>query len=116
MAFAAAGVEGLCDTNHTMLAMALSFLAKCRTHPGCEAKIRSIASALAFCLDPENSLDQMEASGLTSGSGAARVCCCVFGRDEGRSEFTFTPQHVETLCADSMLKLSSICHCPCRPC
>ena len=34
---------------------------------------------------------------MTTGGYAARVCCSVFGRDEGGSEFTFTPQHVELL-------------------
>ena len=39
----------------------------------------------------------MEEVGLTTGAEAAKVCCSVFGRDEGESEFTFTPLHIKTL-------------------
>eukprot|EP01043_Picozoa_sp_COSAG02_P061910 COSAG02_NODE_8418_length_2578_cov_186.219847_1_plen_273_part_10 len=92
---ASAGVEGLQDTNHSVLMWALSFLAKCSSLAGCEAAIRSAATALAFCL--ENSLDFMEELGVTTGAMAARVCCSVFGRDEGGSTFTFTPLHIKTL-------------------
>jgi hypothetical protein len=98
VAFAAAGVEGLQDTHHCMLATFLAFLAKMPGQPGCEDKIRSAASALAFCL--AHSLDQAQELGSTSGGMAARVCCSVFGRDEGGSEFTFTPQHIELLTED----------------
>eukprot|EP01047_Picozoa_sp_COSAG01_P085103 COSAG01_NODE_18550_length_1067_cov_0.817526_2_plen_216_part_01 len=80
---ASAGVEGLQDTNHAVLIMALSWLAKCSSLGGCEATIRSAATALAFCL--ENSLDQMEELGYTTGAMAASGCCSVFGRDEGGS-------------------------------
>ena len=92
---ASAGVEGLQDTNHSVLLMALSWLAKCSSFAGCEATIRSAATALAFCL--ENSLEYIEELGITTGSYTARVCCSVFGRDEGGSTFTFTPLHIKTL-------------------
>jgi hypothetical protein len=95
VAFAAAGLEGLEDTDHGMLQVPLSFLAKTAGQPGCETKIRGVASALAFSL--EHSLDMMEELGWTTGTIAARVCCSVFGRDEGGSEFTFTAQHIELL-------------------
>jgi hypothetical protein len=95
VAFAAAGVEGLQDTHHGMVLYALSFLAKMPGQPGCEAKIRGAARALAFCLS--HSLDFAQEIGSTTGGLAARVCCSVFGRDEGGSEFTFTPQHIEVL-------------------
>jgi hypothetical protein len=88
VAFAAAGVEGLQDAEHSVLGVALCIVARCGTQPGCEAKVRSMATALVFCL--ENSLDFMKGSGGTSGAFAARVCCSVFGRDEGGSELTFT--------------------------
>jgi hypothetical protein len=39
----------------------------------------------------------MEELGMTTGAMAARVCCSVFGRDEGGSTFTFTPLHIKTL-------------------
>ena len=95
VAFADAGLDGLRDTNNSMLTLALGLLAKCGAQPGCEAKIRGAATALGFCL--ENSLDCMEEMGLTTGAYAARVCCSVFGRDEGGSELTFTQQQVDLL-------------------
>ena len=39
----------------------------------------------------------MEELGWTTGAMAARVCCSVFGRDEGGSEFTFTAQHISLM-------------------
>jgi len=98
VAFAAAGVEGLQDTDHGVLQVSLAFLPKIAGQPGCEAKIRGAASALAFSL--EHSLDFMEELGWTTGAAAARVCCSVFGRDEGGSEFTFTAQHIALLTED----------------
>jgi hypothetical protein len=77
---------------------AISFLAKCSGYPGCEPKVRGVAPALAFCL--EHSLDFMAEFGYTTGAGAARVCCAVFGKDEGGSEFTFTPLHIQLLTDD----------------
>ena len=38
--------------------------------------------------------------GLTTNAIAARVCCAVFGRDEGGSEFSFTPYHIDMLIAE----------------
>eukprot|EP01043_Picozoa_sp_COSAG02_P084333 COSAG02_NODE_22186_length_760_cov_26.373676_1_plen_139_part_10 len=70
-------------------------LSLCSRLAGCEAAIRDAATALAFCL--ENSLDLGEELGATTGAMAARVCCSVFGRDEGGSTFTFTPLHIKTL-------------------
>jgi hypothetical protein len=90
-----AGVEGLEDVNYCVLGFALGVVLSCVHQPGCEAKIRSIASALGFCL--ENSLDIMTSMGRTTGGNAALIICKVFGRDEGGSEFTFTPFHIETL-------------------
>ena len=49
VAFAAAGVEGLRDTNHCVVVYALTWLAKCGSQPECQAKIRGAATALAFC-------------------------------------------------------------------
>ena len=92
---ASAGVEGLQDTSHAVLYFALSWLSVCSRLAGCEAAIRNAATALAFCL--ENSLDHCEELGVTTGTNAARVCCSVFGRDEGGSAFTFTPLHIKTL-------------------
>jgi hypothetical protein len=71
-AVAAAGVEGLHDTNHCALFHSLCVLRNCRSQPGCEAKIRRLASALAFCL--EHDLDFMEQIGMTTASYAAQLC------------------------------------------
>ena len=72
VAFAAAGAEGLHDTSHTSLSQALNVLRNCRQQPGCEARIRSLAPALAFCL--ENDLDYIEQLGLTTASYATQIC------------------------------------------
>ncbi len=95
VAFASAGVEGLQDTAHPVVFFAICLVHKCRSQVGCEAKIRGVAPSLLFCL--EHSLDQMKDIGMTTGSYAARLCCAVFGRDEGGSEFTFTPEHIKLL-------------------
>ena len=71
-AFAAAGVEGMHDTNHYALYNSLCLLRNCRSQPGCEAKIRQLAPALAFCL--EHDLDYLEQLGMTTGSTAAQIC------------------------------------------
>ena len=71
-AVAAAGVEGLHDTNHVALFILLALLRNCRSQPGCEAQIRRLAPALAFCL--EHDLDWMEQLGITSASFAAQIC------------------------------------------
>jgi hypothetical protein len=71
-AVAAGGVERLHDTNHAALSMSLAVLRNCRSQPGCEAKIRRLALALAFCL--EHDLDFLGQLGLTSASYAASIC------------------------------------------
>jgi hypothetical protein len=71
-AVAAAGVEGLLDTNHSALFHSLCLLRNCRSQPGCEAKIRRLAPALAFCL--EHDLDNAEQLGMTTASYAAQIC------------------------------------------
>ena len=71
-AVAAAGVEGLHDTDHMTLFTSLALLRNCLSQPGCEAKIRRLAPALAFCLDHD--LDYMEQLGMTTGSTATQIC------------------------------------------
>ena len=93
-AVSSAGEGGLQDINHSVLGYALRIVMACQAQPGCEAKIRSTAGALAFCL--EHDLDCAKEIGATTGTYAASICCAVFGRDEN-SEFTFTPQHIELL-------------------
>lgn len=94
-AVAAGGVEGLRDTNVDVLNYALRLLSLCRGEPGCETRIRGISPALAFCL--EHDLDYCASFGNTTSSTAAQVCVGVFGRDEGGSEFTFTPQQIDVM-------------------
>ena len=71
-ALAAAGVEGLHDTVHNTVYAPLAVLVHCRQQPGCEARIRTLAPALGFCL--ENELDIMEQLGATTASKAAQIC------------------------------------------
>ena len=71
-AVAAAGVEGLDDTNHRVLDWMLGILKNCRTQPGCEARIRQLAPALQFCM--EHDLDMLQQLGHTTGSSAASLC------------------------------------------
>ena len=94
-AFASAGTEGLQDANHQVLYTATSMLAKSHAQPGCEAKIRGKAKALAFCL--EHSLVLIEETGQTTGQASANIVCAVFGKDEGESEFAFTQQLVDAM-------------------
>ena len=94
-AFAAAGVDRLVDTDPGAVYHALGCLRYCRAEPGSELKIRSVAPALAFCL--EHNLDLAEQVGATTQANAAAVCCGVFGRDEGGSEFSFSQQHIDIL-------------------
>ena len=70
--FAAAGVDGLGDVNRAALVHALIVLRNCRQQPGAEARIRSLAPALGWCL--ENDLDHLEQLGMTTGSYAAQIC------------------------------------------
>ena len=70
--FAVAGVDGLGDVNHGALLNTLCVLRNCRHQPGTEARIRSLAPALQWCL--EHDLDWMEQLGMTTGSHAAQIC------------------------------------------
>jgi len=70
-------------------------LKNCRAQPGCEERLRSIATALAFYL--EHDLDYATELGFSPSVYAAHMCCGVFGRDEGGSELKFTPKNVEHL-------------------
>ena len=70
--FAAAGVDGLGDVDHEALAHTLIVMRACRQQPGAEARIRSLAPALEWCL--AHDLDWMEQLGMTTGSYAAQIC------------------------------------------
>ena len=69
---AVAGVDGLGDINHESAISALSVLRSCLQQPGAEARIRSLAPALKWCL--EHDLDYLEQLGMTTGSYAAQIC------------------------------------------
>ena len=69
---AAADADELGDVNHGALFAALGILRNCRQHPGAEAKIRSLAPALRWCL--EHDLDYMEQLGITTAAYAAQIC------------------------------------------
>jgi len=71
-AVAAAGVDGLSDTDCCTLYAALSCLRNNRAGSGCEAKIRGVARSLAFCL--MNELDWGKEMGMTTASNAAQIC------------------------------------------
>jgi hypothetical protein len=77
-AVGAAGTEGLHDIHHGTLLCVLTLLTRCRQQPGCEARIRSLAPALAFCL--ENDLDLFEQVGTTTASSAAQICESIYSR------------------------------------
>ena len=97
-AVAAAGKDGLSDTNHFVLYLSMSLILKCHAEqPGLEAKLRSapMPDALAFCL--ENPLDCCAEVNYTTDSVASMLICRVFGRDEGESSFSFTQQQVDDL-------------------
>jgi len=50
-AFVAGGTEQLHDVSGWPLNFALRVLLNCRIHPKCEARIRSMATALEFCIE-----------------------------------------------------------------
>jgi len=49
-AFAAGGAEQVHHVGNSNLVAAMRIVLNCRSHPGCEARIRSLATALEFCL------------------------------------------------------------------
>eukprot|EP01043_Picozoa_sp_COSAG02_P018644 COSAG02_NODE_875_length_16279_cov_199.143078_14_plen_79_part_00 len=65
-------MDGLGDVNHLALFFVLVVLRTCRQQPGAEARIRSLAPALEWCL--EHDLDNIEQLGATTGSYAAQIC------------------------------------------
>ena len=66
------GVDRAGDVDHVALFLALTLLRNCRQQPGAEARIRSLAPALRWCL--EHDLDMAEQLGMTTGSYAAQIC------------------------------------------
>jgi hypothetical protein len=71
-AVGSAGANGLSDTRHGVLYSALTIVRNTRAQPRCEAKIRSVAGALSFCL--MNELDHVQELGATTAATAASIC------------------------------------------
>ena len=79
-AFEAGGVEGLATTDIVGFHGVLSVMKKSLSHSTCNARIRSVGSAIAFAM--EHSLDFCEELGMSTGSVAAGLCegrstCCL---------------------------------------
>ena len=116
-AVAAGGTEQLHNVSVYPLYWSLKVWLNCHSHPKCEARIRSLATALEFCL--EHDMEAAKALCATTAGIAAsigepasataqslvhlpannraptetlagfRAACVVFGRDEGGSNFVF---------------------------
>jgi hypothetical protein len=94
-AFEQHGVEHVQDTNASGLYNAISVIGKCTKVPGCEVKLRGVASALGFAQG--HSLAFASETGTTSGGAATQIICTLWGREEEGSAFTFTQAHVDSL-------------------
>ena len=70
-AFVAGGTEQLHDVSCHPLNFALRVLLNCRIHPKCEARIRSMATALEFCI--EHDVVVLEEMCVTTASMAASI-------------------------------------------
>lgn len=68
------------DTDHQALWASLSVIVKLSDLPTCRQKIRGVASALSFCIDPRHDLDHIAEIGSTTAPTAAYICARVFGR------------------------------------
>jgi hypothetical protein len=96
------GADG--DTNHWAIYHSLGLIRNMIGYKlECRAKVRGIASSLAFVL--ANDLTAIEELGLTAAATAANICAGVFGRDDGGSEFVFTQKHIDTMWVSA-----STCH------
>ena len=90
------GLERLLyDTDHAALQYAFSNLKFLWQEEGCEAKVRSVASAIAFCM--ENPLQFNKTFGHNTGFAAGLLAAAVFGRDEEGSEMVFTQKHIDDM-------------------
>eukprot|EP01043_Picozoa_sp_COSAG02_P056471 COSAG02_NODE_6699_length_3414_cov_8.770437_3_plen_145_part_00 len=72
VALEAGGAKGLVTVVHSSLYSTISIVVRCRSHPGCDDKIRGVASALAFFL--ENPVNLVEELGSSTDSLAAQLC------------------------------------------
>lgn len=67
----AGGTERQCDVQVLALSMSLAIVRLCRSQPGCEDRIRKLASALAFFLEHDMVLS--EEMGITTAGYAAQI-------------------------------------------
>ena len=77
-AYVQRGESCVADTDVAALYACLSPISKLADRPGCEQKIRGIASALAWCIDHDQ--DWIGAIGLMTSQYAVSTCARVFGR------------------------------------
>jgi hypothetical protein len=68
------------DTDHNALYACLTAIVKLADQPGCEQKLRGIASALAWCMEPCHDLEWMADFGMSPGGSAVMICARTFGR------------------------------------
>jgi hypothetical protein len=102
-AFAEAGSEHIGEVHQQAIYAAISRLKELWQGPGCADKIRGVAAALSFCVQPANDIIQIESLGTSTGTTAAKVCALVFGRDEGGSVFKFSQAQIDAMCAATNL-------------
>ena len=70
-AFSAGGTEQVHHVGNYNLTAALRIVLMCRSHPGCEARIRSLATALEFCL--QHDIGQAPELGGNTAALAAQI-------------------------------------------
>ena len=70
-AFAAGGTDQLHDMDVSFVFWALRLVLNCHSHPECEARIRSLATALEFCI--EHDMDLAAELYVTTASMASSI-------------------------------------------
>ena len=70
-AFAAGGAEQVHHVGNHNLVCVMRLVLNCRSHPGCEARIRSLATALEFCL--QHDVGTLPEVGASSAQLAAQI-------------------------------------------
>ena len=70
-AFAAGGAEQVHHVGNYNLVAAMRIVLNCHSHPGCEARIRSLAAALEFCL--QHDVGHVPEIGASTATIAAQI-------------------------------------------
>ena len=70
-AFAAGGAEQVHHVGNHNLVAAMRIVLNCHSHPGCEARLRSLAAALEFCL--QHDVGQAPELGGSTATMAAQI-------------------------------------------